>query len=192
MISAHAPLNTALVLTGMAKEVLSSILAAAAAAPPGTSVDIDPGDLEGTLRSVLTHGSSYAQPLTPFCVMIIQNSLDSVSSKQETAEEATGTAMLALTALDRLVCDAAKAKANKTAANPGTSADKINATIQSLADNAVYAALPKGMAMRVVELVLSIIDSTSNGNTVSSCSRDHETLPGRLPSNCRTPVVCSA
>lgn len=147
----------------MAKEILQGILAAAATTPDGTSIELDVGDVEGTLRGILLQGSSYAQPLAAFCVILIEEALNSVSSKRKTVADATSDGFAALTALDNLVCSAAKTKAELTAARPAAAAREINAEVKGLVNNKAHAGLPPDMTLKVLDLVLSIIDGSSTG-----------------------------
>ncbi|KAL8426428.1 hypothetical protein Efla_005482 [Eimeria flavescens] len=155
----------ALLLTGMAKELLSELVQAALGAPEGYSIWIDPNEMEGVLRSVLVQGSAYAQPLAPFCAYIIQTALNSISSKTQSVDEAKAAALLALTSFDALVCDAAKMKAAHTAENMGENKEEGNAAVRALAGRHQYSGLPESMALQVLDVVLSVIDNP-NGVTV--------------------------
>lgn len=148
-------------MTGMAKQLLKGILEAASASTGNVVFEMNEGEVEGALRSVLSQGTNYAQPLVVFCVAIIQSALDSVNAKASSIEDALSTGFLALTALDALVCETAKTKAERTATNPHVPPAQINGQIATLAQGKLYAGLPKEMAPYVINLVISVLESTS-------------------------------
>ncbi|KAL8450187.1 hypothetical protein Emag_003341 [Eimeria magna] len=147
-----------MLLASMAKQLLHELLQVASSAPEGSSISLDVGELEGVLRSVLVQGSSYAQPLAPYCAFIIQKALNDISTKAVTPDEARAAALIALTSLDNLVCEAAKQKAAATAENLGAGSREINEGVRALARRHEYAGLPGGIGMQIVDIVLSVLE----------------------------------
>lgn len=152
-------MHAALLLAGMAKEILQGIMATAEAALEGTSFEVDLSDLEGSLRTAFVSGTLYAQPLTPFAVLIIQEALNDVNTKKLNPKEAQAKGLLQLTALDALICATAKQKASITALHLSAPVSAINELVRQNVDGKATAGMPQGMAPKVIELVLSIIDS---------------------------------
>ncbi|KAL8444496.1 hypothetical protein Emed_006193 [Eimeria media] len=163
-----------MLLASMAKQLLHELLQVAASAPEGASISLDMGELEGVLRSVLVQGSSYAQPLAPYCAFIIQKALNDISTKAVTPEDARAAALIALTSLDNLVCEAAKQKAAATAETLGARSREINERVRALAQRHEYAGLPGGIGMQVIDIVLSVLENPQ-GVTVVRYSKTSPT-----------------
>ncbi|KAL8269561.1 hypothetical protein Esti_006527 [Eimeria stiedai] len=156
-----------MLLAGMAKQLLHELLQIASLAPEGASISLDIGEVEGVLRSILVQGTSYAQPLAPYCAFIIQKALSDISTKALTPEDARAAALVALTSFDNLACDAAKQKAAATAEHLGARSREINERVRALAKRHEYAGLPSGIGMQIVDIVLSVLESIEQMTPVS-------------------------
>ncbi|KAL8433299.1 hypothetical protein ACSSS7_003983 [Eimeria intestinalis] len=163
-----------MLLAGMAKQLLHELFQVASSAPEGSSISLDMGEVEGVLRSILAQGSSYAQPLAPYCAFIIQKALNDISTKAVTPDDARAAALIALTSLDNLVCAAAKQKAAATAENLGAHSREINERVRALAKRHEYAGLPGGIGVQVVDIVLSVLENPE-GVTVVRYSKTSPT-----------------